>query len=234
MDALEDSARQQVEKNKRARQNARQNAKMAALAGQTSVHSLNDGLGPSSTFPSSGAHPRSSSRLPDHQFNVSSREDSRSLGIVQAMTSLPSGQTALTPVASRVREQDADAFAQFIDAFKYSNNTNRSEVVDPGKSLIAPSSRHGQSQSSTTGLTGVRAAFHKLKQSVSLNEIRGVANPSYPQKDEGDEIDNSEQAMTPRASTSQSPLNARDSITPPASRKSPLNVLLSRSVSHQD
>jgi hypothetical protein len=262
METLEDSARQQVERNKRERQHAR----LAARAEQSSHQGSqrppqSDGvvqLRNESEISTAG-----SSNIPSLQFrnqmnssaNVPRTEISYSplqLATYPSMKSskqgepphlgpgagpaLPTGQSALTPIASRVREQDADAIAQFMDAFKRKGTGSRSEVVDPGR----PWSPNSVS-STRSGFTGARAAIHRLKQSVSSSQYKEDLMPTLTSstdepiilEDDARDTDSGEFAQTPRAAMNQSPLTSRESITPPAHRRSPF-ALLSRTLSQQD
>jgi hypothetical protein len=271
METLTESGRLQVERNKEKNKKARHDARKAARAEQRGsginqsatsgeLRDLPPVIPPKSMMTSSSTsallsttpnskpppiRPTLQTVFPIYCEQPSSRrKGSTQPAVLPApLPTLPAGQSALTPVASRVREQDADAIAHFMDAFRNAATTTtpKSAVVDPGRPVLKPLTTSGNT-SSNTGLTGARAAIHRLKQSVSLNQLRGVASPSSSHSSSASvQIDmqdfESEHAVTPKASTIHSPLHmhtsSEHSITPPATRRSPF-ALLSRTASHQD
>jgi len=277
MEVLTESGRLQIERSRQTRKNARQRARDDARAGQGSTsikqsatsgepRELPPAIPPKSVISSSSTSALLDSQPKPHipparptlqtaflrpsaeKASPRKKEPKRSIVPAGPLPALPAGSSALTPVASRVREKDADAIAHFMDAFRSTGVTApKSAIVDPGRPILRPDPGYsnGNGSNNNPGLTGARAAIHKLKQSVSLSQIRVNASTSSSSQHSASasiqsdmqNFDSSEYALTPKASMVHSPLHthreSKDSITPPATRRSPF-ALLSRTTSHQD
>jgi len=137
----------------------------------------------------------------------------------------PNGSSALTPVATRMREQDADAIAQFMGVLKRGNTGTPNQVVDTGNPAPSPFSKRGLGDVRSGGLQAMQqlrqtVSTASLKPSNSITTAHSTHSAAPASPDDGE----ASEAATPRAS-GEGFLAKHESITPPASRRSPFAIL---------